>query len=55
MVARTKTIGVIRMNNKKNYLDEKNDLNGPDRDKRNYPKRPQHVPITDKQSPDTRK
>ncbi|MGM0899770.1 hypothetical protein [Mesobacillus maritimus] len=33
------------MNKRNDYLDQRNDFNGPDKGKRNYPKRPQHVKI----------
>lgn len=32
-------------NKRDEYLNQRNDFNGPDKDKHNYPKRPQHVQV----------
>ncbi len=37
------------MSNKKDYLDQRNDFNGPKENKGNYPKRPEHVQIRDQE------
>jgi len=36
---------MLLVKNRNEYLDQRNDFAGPDKEKRNYPKRPQHVQI----------
>jgi hypothetical protein len=36
---------MLKVKKRKEYFDQRNDFSGPDKEKRNYPKRPQHVEI----------
>jgi len=45
----------LSMSNKKDYLDQRNDFNGPEKNKGNYPKRPQHVQISEQDEKETPK
>ncbi|TCN24818.1 hypothetical protein [Mesobacillus foraminis] len=38
------------MSEKANHFDHRDDFHGPDKDKRNFPKRPQHVSIPNERS-----